>query len=1317
MPIRNIKSSQRKLIYRNERFTKGTITSNDPLYEGSFRRLINFDISNQNASLNQREPFITVPLYDTQNKQVKLSTNSIAFSFNEDTNYSYIVDFKTKINLSDEADGFNASKVTTVNKSEITIIDGDTISYSNKRYRFSLIDTPELDDNFYTPIEDLFYNQISGDKPHNLGEQAKLFVEKELKIDNTNNDVYLVQFEFQTELIDEFGRELIYVFYKDNDSGNLKLINVELLRKGYASFYNFEKYKKNLLIYELPGLLHFKIDDTEERYNLFDEINESYKPDKYLSAYSNKYLRPEFKIEFKKQTNLSYYSKPKVYKITKNTNLEKAQVEFEKDGSGYKTKVFKRVVDEFELMELNTKFDLELPNDYSLRYELVSREHEIINSKYGNQTLNFFVRVYDIDNTLIYTGPAEITKTSPDPDNGIYENFQIKTYKKPEMLVELQDITNYKPNILNDSSIIPKTLTTEQANVQGFSNPSVDAVLLSANLNEYLTFDTDSDNIQTKYFLPNTARNIDLNNLYLTPHYKAPIINGDKNTYMYRWDIISNKEIDLNNLDQDKVRPIFRTQWRALAKDNKTATNIFPLDEDKNLFAKNLKLSNIKTADEIYIVTVDKVEVTSSTEEELFNNLNNNIGSIKNTEGESLLDFDTAIKEQIEGFTTYQEMVSYFRDLPTISFPFGENDEKEYKVRKIDKLEILKSIGNNKAEDKLVINIKKEKIKNNINASNRQRILNSVLDNKKIAFIFLPFEAEITDDSGETEVKREIFFSTQTFGIVFEHIKSKSIDFLKNEALPPIIDFKNFPEKVVQESKLITDTTRDGNAIYRFEEKTVSKEEFLKDGFTAVFYLLNYDPDSLLTEESEYYDNLAYKASSATYTFKSGSSRPYQLNDFINDRLEKESYMIKYCKYITQFNDRAIVYGNPTFNNLIFMSEEGSPYYYSLVSAFEFDHEVIHVQEFKTILMVFTTNDIWVIYEVEEKEQREFRNQEGEIQTYEVTNKSFRSKKILYNISTTHENKSTIKNISRYVTLMSNDVLYLIKPSLYISDDTQFTLNILSTEIDALVKDPLKFINERLIYYGINEKATEYKMNLNATDNFIKLYYSTEVNRIPYTLILTFDILNKRWYEEDTISFGYPQQIYMLDATTKHEMLTQANDQLYITYNTDKFKNLLMNEYGESYFDIYPTEEGYEEQRIEYYIDTGNIKLSEHLMKRFRRLHINMKNIDSKEVLFSYNFSVDDIQFENNVLPEITINDSNTFEEVTKVVNQKKIFNRSFLDDFFLDFSNFSSSDIITLRHNLLGKGRIPRIKMSFSAKGRFYILSYGITYSERRGN
>ena len=158
-----------------------------------------------------------------------------------------------------------------------------------------------------------------------------------------------------------------------------------------------------------------------------------------------------------------------------------------------------------------------------------------------------------------------------------------------------------------------------------------------------------------------------------------------------------------------------------------------------------------------------------------------------------------------------------------------------------------------------------------------------------------------------------------------------------------------------------------------------------------MFYLLNYDPESLLTEESEYYDNLAYKASSATYTFKSGSSRPYQLNDFINDRLEKESYMIKYCKYITQFNDRAIVYGNPTFNNLIFMSEEGSPYYYSLVSAFEFDHEVIHVQNSNYFnglqLMIFG------LYMRLKKKNNESLEIKDEIQTYEVTNNPLEARK------------------------------------------------------------------------------------------------------------------------------------------------------------------------------------------------------------------------------------------------------------------------------------------------------------------------------------
>ena len=36
------------------------------------------------------------------------------------------------------------------------------------------------------------------------------------------------------------------------------------------------------------------------------------------------------------------------------------------------------------------------------------------------------------------------------------EIFYLKTYKKPEASVEIQDIVNVKPNILNSNSIIPQ---------------------------------------------------------------------------------------------------------------------------------------------------------------------------------------------------------------------------------------------------------------------------------------------------------------------------------------------------------------------------------------------------------------------------------------------------------------------------------------------------------------------------------------------------------------------------------------------------------------------------------------------------------------------------------------------------------------------------------------------------------------------------------------------------------------------------------------------------------------------------------------------
>ena len=102
MPNKAITGYKEKQVYRNERFTKGTVSTNDPLFEGSFRRLVNFKVSNQNASIENREPFLTVPLFDLQNQEIKLSKDAFVFALNDDTEHAYILDLKQEKIIEDE---------------------------------------------------------------------------------------------------------------------------------------------------------------------------------------------------------------------------------------------------------------------------------------------------------------------------------------------------------------------------------------------------------------------------------------------------------------------------------------------------------------------------------------------------------------------------------------------------------------------------------------------------------------------------------------------------------------------------------------------------------------------------------------------------------------------------------------------------------------------------------------------------------------------------------------------------------------------------------------------------------------------------------------------------------------------------------------------------------------------------------------------------------------------------------------------------------------------------------------------------------------
>lgn len=1281
MATKFIRGYSEKQIYRNERFSRGVVSTNDPLGEGSFRRLINFKVSNQNASIENREPFLTVPLYDMSNKRVTLSKDAFVFTLNDSTEYAYIFDLNQKYKQNSNR-AIYLKKDYEWNDDTDYVIDGDTVSIDGKRYRLAIIDTPELEDDSFLPV-----SNISGLPQNvnyeNMGEQAKGYTE--LKLEGNTFDI--VQFDFQSDFKDEYNREMVFIVYKENEQH--KILNIELLKNGLAFFYGQDRHLENREIYLVNKVyfdgIEFKFKESfEDAYNNpKNDSNQELSKSEVATGY--KYLNTILLIlDISEEYNIKY-DKPVVYKIKKETDLKQLE----------NGKIIKRVVKTVPINELRVKTDLEITSDMSLKYSFVSKDTTVVNGKYADQYVNFLVNIQDQFGRNIYRGLIELTHRLDNPQEGLEEIFYLKTYKKPEASIELQDVVNVKPNILNSNSIIPQRYVGSISNIKGYSNPSVDIVLLQTELNANLERSNDpEENKYTKYFNPGNLIYEDLKNYKLNPIFKAPNINGDKNKYMFRWDFVNLNEIDVSDEEEIKrAKPFYRTAWTKL--------DYFNLDDPENNISENKErqkkiatsINSLRTADEIYIIKdaldpkkIDTVEDVPNFDEITENEVNN---------PKTIIELQKSFDDFIDDNSLEQIKNTLIGDTILI-------DGKEYVIVKpANKAEINLQINKNSPEDSLSF---EETLGKQSKVLSQEEIIelfeSEENENKKIGFVFAPIDLVYKD-------------TTTTSKVVSHAWKTKGITF----------DLSKDRKKVVPIDILMGDLLED-----KFELGL--EEDFFEKGVQATFYLTTYESVDKLTEPDEFYDVLAYKKTTATYLYKNQRGNRYEKDDFIDDKLDQESFAISYSKYITKFEDRIVAYGNVNYKNTVFISEDGAPYYFTLLNSFEFDHEVIHVQTFKNIILVFTINDIWVIYPWEES---------SEFEGIVTITKTYRYKKILYNISSEEKNKPTIKNITRYVTLMSNNVLYLIRPSTYIADETEFSLNILSQNIDAIVKDPLKFINERLKYYDIHKFATDYKMNLNATDNFIKLYYSTVVDNKNYTLILTYDILNNRWFEEDTISFGYPQRIYLLDSTTKYEMLTESNEELLITYQTDKYKNMMLDEYSQSYYDRNENEN----QAIKYYLDTGYIKLNEHLKKRFKHLQYTMKNIDSRKITFTYNFTVDDKQFESNFEPTLTVNESN---EIIEILTQKQIITSDIaillkmkeavasdikelqaireyaaseigtLDDFLLDFSNMETGDIMTVKQNLLGIGRLPRIQFGFTAKNRFYLLSYGIIYSEHGG-
>lgn len=495
---------------------------------------------------------------------------------------------------------------------------------------------------------------------------------------------------------------------------------------------------------------------------------------------------------------------------------------------------------------------------------------------------------------------------------------------------------------------------------------------------------------------------------------------------------------------------------------------------------------------------------------------------------------------------------------------------------------------------------------------------------------------------------------------------------------------------------------------------------FFKHGVSITFYIRPYAPEELLEEgDSKGYKTLQMLKNS--WSLSSYTSRTPVLTygydnlsvvemDLIN---EVDPIQIRNAKNFISFKDEFLVVWT---ENILYISEPGKYNDFKEKGKKEFGERILKVLPFKEILLVFTTQHLYAVSLFEQIVLTEApQAKEGEQQkpAEEVSVFHWVKNTVLYNILTKEKYIDAIQVFNQMVLFYSEDgQLYFIKPSTQIDDNTRFSLQYFNKGANDILKNYHLYINERLVTYGIEQEVTKDDVQIKSliSVNFIKIIYYVP-NLITYILI--YDVINNRFYVQDSTSFNDVQDKLFVDSGDA--FITAHNLQSYITVPYTEL-NEEDNNYDMSIVD------NFSKVPIYTLIDTGNLNLNNHLYKRFRDLKMSIKNISTTEILFNLETTLDDVIAHTFYSPKLEIQDIDGVPYFLPVVSpdSRELIGELYKDSFannsiFMLLNRKTVSRLVTYVSSILGMGKVISIKLQFISKGKYKVQSFGIVYKERR--
>lgn len=1319
MARKSIKGYAEKNYYDNTRFTGGIVATNDPLNEGYFKHLVNFDISDAGQSITPRKGYLTTTLKGIQTTQDYVLNFHITVDDGDVPFMSISLDDPNIIKeLCSQPDKYIIQPTQAV----LTLTQDQEVVTYHILYEITIQDIYILFKSINTGIPEIFKEfamDISNEGIIILSPLQDFNVQFTLQdtyvVNNKNPLLTHVLSKYTIYFYDESLGEYIFI-----DFTNVNKNTIPAWRVSFDIEENF-----------ITNCTHILNVDTSD----FDGTG--------FNVYNIKPVANQQAIRIIDENYVTSY----IVKVTDGNSMVWLKLYYRKDDTLYGTDFFKGNCLVVSYLNMSDIVDIVDTNNRNLASfeSIVPDIKQIIytTGDSGNRPDGHVNKIPVIyikdphDNFLI--------NNTKNPIDGltIIPSFFLEEAPEDYLWTYTYDITSYNNNLSTSNARIHKgnvyNLLTNEIVIEplqpfNYYLESVNTLLedsrrlVDYTMDEYDSYISklyfredehyDTDNTLIIYMVPKYDTN-------LTPCTLMPEIDIDDNSEKipdFLWMMgIHNVKITGDVPESEKYIKYYQTNWEQYNMwDTKyTVYENTKIDEDlKNvlasansnkidLFKLQEVLNKYKDTHSFYVRKLSEVELNYTTTSDVgYDNI-----------------FQTALNTNIIAFTDkgmssselYEYIMnSYYTNIIIDNFYTSTCVRAcEYDISKFgdNKKDVFKLFEDSKSEESSKIYYLYTKVSTN-------RLIPIELDYSKFTQLSISKYKSFDNYFYDAYSIYSIFFKYQITNQYVEGV----IDYQLSVSAKPILSndgynglyYINLRRESYETTSLFTYNSYTKELYARLNEnnivfKTLHDLNYFDSGLIITFYLMK-------IPTKEYIEKHPWLVKTIDYT------RDYFLNttNLIQSKIitltddEPTKYTLKliheptailnssnYLVFKSMLGDHLVVYNQ----NEVYISKENMPYYFTYEYLHKFPETIVKVIEYKDMLLVFTIQNLYAIYLYEDVQN--VLDAEGNTVQQKVYR--FASLPVLYNLMVDEKYKDAIQVYNQTVLFYSSDgQMFLIKPTAAVDSNTKFSIQYFNKSANDILLNYKNYMQDRLNIYGIDVFIEDVDIKVSADINNIKIiyngYYHDHSGKKCYiiTYILVYDVLNNRYYTYDTLEFN---KVHSIQHIPNNELfITEYADNLYFTmpYSTP---NISENNVDVSYYNNFTQTSIYSE------LDTGTINLNNHLKKRFKDLHVTYKNLNTNTLEFKLETFVDDIPIITYIDTNLDIQNllnRNTLvtvdtDKVQQLVNNTALFN----------FMDYSSNKIITHKTNIISRGKTIRIKMNFNSKGKYKIQGYGLIYKE----